>query len=90
MGVLVLRGIAASHLPARHAHPKVHPRVADGDALCAPGGCARNVAYLVKVRAGILSTAQPLKGEPNVGTNAHDAPPATNCATPAAPAQCVK
>jgi hypothetical protein len=32
-GVLVFRGIAATHVPAYHAHAQVNPGVADFDAL---------------------------------------------------------
>jgi hypothetical protein len=32
-GVFVLRRIAASHIPAHHAHPQVNPGVAKFDAL---------------------------------------------------------
>jgi hypothetical protein len=66
MGMPVLRGIAAPHLAAGHAHPKMHPRVTESDALRAALRAAHNVPYLAKVRAHVPAAAQPLNGESEI------------------------
>jgi hypothetical protein len=50
-GVLVLRGVAASHLPIGHAHPQMDPGVTELDALLAARRRRRHVVDLIKVRA---------------------------------------
>src|SRR5678815_5451022 len=50
-GVLVLRGVAASDLTIGHAHPQVHPGVAELQALLAPRRQRGDVTNLIKMRA---------------------------------------
>jgi hypothetical protein len=50
-GVLVLRGVAATHLTVGHAHAEVNPGVTELETLLAAGRRRRDVANLIKVRA---------------------------------------
>jgi len=61
VGVLVLRRIATAHLTTGHAHPQVHPRVPEGDALLASLRAAPDVLYLVGMTT-LSARAQQLLG----------------------------
>jgi hypothetical protein len=50
-GVLIPRGVAASHLTISHAHPQVDPSVTELKALLAAGRRGSDVVDLIKVRA---------------------------------------
>jgi hypothetical protein len=50
-GVLVLGGIAASHMPAGQAQPQMHPRVAHLDALLATSLIRVLELYLIQMFA---------------------------------------
>src|SRR5713226_8236443 len=49
--VLVGGAVAATHVTAGHAEPKVHPRAAHAQAVLAPIGAGGDFADLVKVTA---------------------------------------
>src|SRR4051794_27745785 len=51
-GVTVRRVVAAADVPARRAHPQVHPRTADLQAILAAGDLVRNVADGDRVEMG--------------------------------------
>jgi hypothetical protein len=46
-GVVVLRAVAATHVPANHAETQVHPRLPDPKAVFAPIGAGRDLADLI-------------------------------------------
>ena len=50
-GVLVLRGVAASHLTIGNTHPQMNPGVTKLEALLAARRQGRDVVDLIKVRA---------------------------------------
>jgi hypothetical protein len=50
-GVFVLRRIAASHIPANHAHPQVNPGVAKFDALFTDVNVGRPELDLIQMLA---------------------------------------